>query len=138
MTDKRWKTGEDGISRIFPIRPENIDTPKIHDELEPLGHDLPFSNDSDQSLFCIRDSIAICDPDDLNSVDAILAFEIRPESWTLIYTHTEQLIGRYQVEDEDGTLLDEYDYLHRPIEVVHGNFKTMLMAFSMHVPITSF
>jgi hypothetical protein len=128
MSDKNYLKRPDGIAEIFPVYPENISRQHPNETPESsLEHDLPFSSDNKNSLFCIQDSIALCDPDDNTVVEGIIAFEIRPESWTLIYVPTEKLMGFNWEIDDEGTQLQEFDYLHTPIERIHTGFQNHVL-----------
>jgi hypothetical protein len=118
----------DGITEIVPVYPENIRRPHSTKHEMVLGHDLPFSEVNDKSKFCIRDSIAITDPHEQDIIEGIIVFEIRPESWTLIYVPTEKLRGFYYPEDVDRTELDEFDYLNVPLERIYTGFKDHILA----------
>jgi len=121
LGEKNYFERPDGLTEIFPVYPENIPTQK--QEEEKLGHYVPFSDNENDSLFCIRDAIALPHPKDKTLITGLIAFEICPESWTLTYVHTEELNGFEQVQDDDGTMLDEFDFEYVPIERIHDGFQ---------------
>jgi len=82
MTDQRWETDENGISRIIPQStpsPENINTSPFH-KLE-------------KGKIRIKESFPIFNPNDKRTVDGILFFDISEAGWHIIYCHTMPLNG---------------------------------------------
>ncbi len=114
----------DGITAITPAYPERFKSAQSIDNFDDnLGNHIPFTTDTNTHKFCIRDATTITNPEDNTMVEGILAYEITPLSWTLVYVPTEKLYGHIQGIDDNRNRINEFDFYETPIERIHSGFQ---------------
>ncbi len=82
MTDIKWETGENGISKIIPAK----SSPKVKIENEPF---LPLEDGE----VWLEESFPVFNTDNQKLVDGIILFNVSQAGWHIIYCHTMSLEG---------------------------------------------